>query len=195
MTDIKQLSIHDYPWLVEDGLVPNINELGVVMMKVKVPDDLFEFFYGDDMLSPDDLVDKSDSEKFWVKGDVREDAHITILSGLLTPAYEQKEILNRLMLDWVPPKMLNISSCTKFPDPSGSGEYVAIVALVDEPEQIKEARGRLGYLPHVNTFQEYKPHVTLAYVKPEVADVWVKLMSRFLYRVSTEGELDFGRRK
>jgi len=43
--------------------------------------------------------------------------------------------------------------------------YYCIVANIKVTEELQDAHNRLEFLPHINTFDSYKPHVTIAYIK------------------------------
>ena len=44
-------------------------------------------------------------------------------------------------------------------------EYITVVALVQPTPELVVGNGMLRFLPHIDTFIDYKPHITLAYVK------------------------------
>lgn len=179
MAEIKhEPNIHDYPWLLEaTGIDPNT--LGAVMLPVLLRDGLVEHGFAIGLLSRDDLHVSDNPERFWIKGDVSNDAHITLLYGLLTPAYEQEDLIHRLMSDWTRPAWLPITGYEAFPSPFEDEPYACIVARIgDQGGALAAARGLLEYLPHVNTFPEYKSHATIAYVKPEAAEAWLAFLQR-----------------
>lgn len=146
-------------------------------------------------MSTDDLYYSPDPEKFWVKGDVSEKAHITLLYGLLTPAYEQKGEINRVLDTWDAPEYFIPDNVTFFPSPYPEEPYAAIVVKLDDPA-LEEAHQRLSYLPHVNTFPTYQPHMTLAYVNIAAAQDWMDVLNESSFHIYVkEGELDYGSEK
>ncbi|SNT46710.1 hypothetical protein [Rhodococcoides kyotonense] len=56
------------------------------------------------------------------------------------------------------------------------GESYAIVAHIETTPELVDGHERLTLLPHVQTFSEYKLHLTLAYVEQDqaTADRWVE---------------------
>jgi hypothetical protein len=171
----------------------NINQLGCVMLPVE-PFDLFGEGRSD-LLSQDDLYVSNHPDKFWIKGDVSDRAHITLLYGLMTPAYEQKESIDTVMAGWDRPEYLIPDWVTIFPsrDEEEPG-YAAIVAEVQD-EHLIEANQRLSYLPHISTFPEYRAHMTLAYVKMEQAMKWKDVLNLATFHIYTKEELDYGSEK
>lgn len=105
----------------------------------------------------------------YVKGPVAETgAHATLLYGL-TPddnaGVEQRESVNELL------EGLNLSSVVidtvDFFPPQFNEPYACIIGKLRTDGDLGEANRRLRFLPHIDTFVDYKPHVTLAYVRAE----------------------------
>lgn len=104
----------------------------------------------------------SDEHK-WVNGNVSEDVpHVTVLYGLLRSGKELERHVTTVLEGWVLPgvRIQNVSFFY-----GNNGEYITIIALIEVNNPLKEGHQRLSLLPHINTFGEYKPHITLAYVK------------------------------
>lgn len=170
----------------------NPKELGCVMLPVE-PFDIFGEGR-DQLLDVEDLYVSEDPELWWVNGDVSDKAHITLLYGLLTPAYEQKENIDELLADWDMPEYFVPERIMFFPDPRGEN-YAAIVVEIDDPH-LEEAHARLSYLPHVNTFPKYRSHMTIAYVRLAAAQRWMDVLSDAQFHIYVkEGGLDYGEKK
>lgn len=146
---------HDYPEIYED-LGIDLRTLGCVMLKTEQPDTPF--------IDDEDLYVSPDPAKFWIKGRVAGDSHVTLRYGLL-PSVRQ-EHARRIMDDVNLPRELFVVNLEKFDSPYPDEPYECIVARVSDGDQyLHQANEALSLLPNMNTFSGYKPHVTLAYVR------------------------------
>ena len=104
----------------------------------------------------------------WVAGPVAEaSAHVTAKYGLLTPSFERKEIINDL-IGWPREVSVEVIDIEVFPSPYPDLPYGCLVARLGG-DALREMNAALSVLPHVDSFSTYKPHLTLAYLEPEVA--------------------------
>lgn len=119
----------------------------------------------------------------YVKGPVADTtAHATLLYGL-TPddkaGIDQKQSVDDLL------RGLDLSSVTvDYVDsfaPQFGEPYSCIVAKLQPTGDLEEANRRLRFLPHIDTFLEYRPHVTLAYVNAADADETISKLNAELY--------------
>jgi hypothetical protein len=152
------VTAYDYPAIYERVGMSGPGDLGCIMLDLTpipvtgwLPTDTI-YFYGDDRMA-------------YAKGPVAEHgAHVTLLYGL-TPDAEagvrQRESVDELLAG------LDLSSVTVEDvgdfSPMFGLPYAPIIAHVSSPDLV-EANRRLRFLPHVDTFPDYRPHVTLAYV-------------------------------
>jgi 2'-5' RNA ligase superfamily len=133
-------------------------------------------------LLPRSITFATDPNRPWVRAKVAESgSHVTLLYGLLDPqAAASPDPLNHraagqhltstiyyLLFDLMPLDPVTVTGAAFFPSPGVS--YGAVVLLIDSP-QFREANRRLRFLPHIDTFAEYRPHLTLAYVANEDGD-------------------------
>jgi 2'-5' RNA ligase len=141
-----------------------IGHFGCIMLDVEPID--VQSILGQD----DDWFYYSDKDILrYVKGPVASvQAHATLLYGL-TPndnaGIDQKQSVDELL------KGLDLSSVTvdevdSFP-PQYNEPYGCIVAKLKADDNLLEANRRLRFLPHIDTFLEFKAHVTLAYVNED----------------------------
>lgn len=145
---------------ITDALDIDVSKLGCIMLDTEgIPvREIMSKWVG----SPEDDLYFSDDPKLrYVQGAVGEEtSHLTLLYGLLQPGPEWSEHVTELLED-IDLSRIDIEDVEVFPNV----EYSCIVARVKLTPELKLAHARLQYLPHVNTFPEYKAHITLAYVK------------------------------
>lgn len=108
----------------------------------------------------------------YVKGPVAEtSAHATLLFGL-TPdenaGVKQKNSVDEL-LDGLDLSKVTVDHVDSFPAQFGE-PYACVVAKLKTNGDLGEANRRLRFLPHIDTFVDYVPHVTLAYVSKDDLD-------------------------
>jgi len=181
---------------VADALGIDTRDLGCVMLPVSGLD-LFELL---PQLTPEDLYTSPDPAKFWVKGDVvRDGGHVTLLYGLLEKPWRMLEVVQKALDGWEFPDVVRGYDVDVFPSPYPDEPYDCVVAKVDVSHELLDAHARLSYLPHVNTYPEYTPHVTLAYVQAGQGQRWADILAvgavgdgGILFDVV--GELDLGKR-
>lgn len=176
----KDLNVNDFPDIYNE-LGINVNNLGVVMLDTR------KFYVVDDYAGrfADDLYFATNKQRFWIKGAVAESsAHITLLYGLLRPGLAYKPYIDQVLNGWEWPE-LEITGVGIFSSPYDDEPYDCVVAHIKVTDQLLAGRARLELLPHINTFVEYRPHMTLAYVKRGLGQKWVdSLQSKFIgYRI------------
>jgi 2'-5' RNA ligase len=112
----------------------------------------------------------------WVKGfEVR--SHITLLYGLLKNANTIRWAVDEVLEGWEPGQIV-VDRIGSFPSNLDGEPYACIIGHIRVTAQLLDAHARLSYLPHIDTFWEYKPHVTLGYVHEEFEDVAIKTFSQ-----------------
>lgn len=157
---------HDYEDIYTE-LGIDVNKLGCVMKDI-VP--MSPVFIMDTILAlGDDAYVTNDEDKFWIDGlAIKSNPHITLLYGLLEPAEHYAEHIETL-LDGLPIPSLHVESIGHFDSPHEDESYYCIVAHILRSPELLEAHARLQLLPHIDTYSEFKPHFTLAYIKKDEA--------------------------
>lgn len=168
----KPKSAYDYPAIYE-RIGMRLGHFGCIMLDVapvpvsEILGDPGDWQYGDWFYHS-----HADALRY-VRGPVAEDtAHCTLLYGL-TPddnaGINQRESVDELLAG------LDLSSVTvdhvgHFPGQMGE-PYSCVVAHLDTfGGDLREANRRLRFLPHIDTYPEYRAHVTLAYVHEQHTD-------------------------
>lgn len=140
---------HDFPE-VYDRLGIDLRDLGCLMLNTENP--VEEWIKGEEYISPD-------PKKFWMKGFL-DHWHVTVRYGFL-PGVSADDI--DAVLDFQPlPTRLNITGLEVFPSPYPDEKYDCVVARVDDMA-LDRLNMALGVLPNVNTFAQYKAHITIGY--------------------------------
>jgi 2'-5' RNA ligase len=133
---------------------------------------------------------KNPSQK-WMQGAVGEKiAHVTLLHGLLSKEYQPQ--IERVLADWEAPLFVEIEGIGCFDSVSLGEPYSAIVAHIKLTPELLEARARLAFLPHINTFSIYHPHITLAYVRMQYRDKWLGYLQHNLPLIVPVVGIDYG---
>lgn len=163
------VAARDIPGLY-DGLGVDPESLGCIMIdteSVAVLEHVAE--------AEADIYTSDDSHGQGVAGET--EAHVTLLYGLLENGNVWKDKVDAVLDGWSLPT-IKIDHVGHFE----LGDKIAIVAHVEATPELIDGHERLTLLPHVQTFSEYKPHLTLAYVKPDqaVADKWVAALDQVL---------------
>ncbi len=187
----KQLSAYQFKSVYED-LGYDVGKLGCIMLDIE-PEDLEKRV--SDLLKPEEIYISPDISDH-TNGVVAGTPHVTLLYGLLRSGPEMKKhVLQVLDGGKACPETVRIDGVGSFDSHDAAEPYYSIVAhLVITPELL-ECNTRLKFLPHINTFADYKAHMTLAYIKEDasirdrvVADLNMLLRGRLL---PTKG-LNFG---
>lgn len=169
--------------LIEAFGVPPIDKLGCIMLQVEKVDVSGVIPKEWEYVSPN-------PSQPWIRGLDGGD-HVTLLYGLLKNGNTVRPLVDKVLEGWeLPHPYLNRFDF--FDAPQGE-PYSCIVAHV-RSEGLLDAHRRLSLLPHINTFQEYQPHLTLCYVKKEFrVKALTKIVNFFaIGRTITPVGIDYG---
>jgi len=162
----NQISSRDFPELYDDMEIDTDN-LGCIMLDLK-PMKVMEHMQGHE----DELF----ANPKWDQGAVPAETvpHVTLLYGLLENGNTWKNKVDALLKGWNV-NSVKINHVGYFDTP----DSYAVVAHLEKTSELVDGHERLTLLPHVNTFSEYMPHMTLAYVK-KTANVnnWVSTLNK-----------------
>lgn len=178
--ELSDIAARDFPGLYKE-LGVNEDDLGCIMLDLQ-PFDVLKHI-------PGAQADLYITDEAHSGGAIAEtEAHVTLLYGLLQNGNTIKEQVDKVLNGWKCDSVV-LDMIDSFPVPADAPS-VPIVAKTWTPE-LQDANKRLSLLPHVNTFTEYNPHITLAYVKndPDIVQKWVKALNQVLagMRISATG--------
>ncbi|WP_407107253.1 phage portal protein [Rhodococcus aetherivorans] len=160
----KQVSANDFPGLY-DGLDIDPNDLGCIMLDIEtldvlkhVPEDLHS-----------ELVEATARHDHAMGAVAETEAHVTLLYGLLENGNVWKDKVDAVLSDWSIDSV-KVEEVGYFETP----DSFAVIAHIKKTPELIDGHERLTLLPHIQTFSEYKPHLTLAYVSKDAAiDDWL----------------------
>lgn len=148
------------------------DELGCIMMDTESMD-------VQDILTEEDLYYAKEQDRFWINGIVSDmNCHVTLLFGLIQSGNDWKRYVDALLEDWSL-LSVHIDNVSYFDSPYPDEPYYCLVAKLAISPELLDGNGRLRKLPHVDTFPDYTPHCTIAYIKKDA-----KLRDELLYALN-----------
>lgn len=154
---LMQISARDYPDIYEGtGIDPN--DLGCIMLDLETMPIIEVVGNGAEA----DLVTESTRHDHMMGAVAEREAHVTLLYGLLENGNTWKDKVDSLLEGWSYGGV-KVKDIGYFDLP----ESYAVVAHLEETTDLLEGHNRLTLLPHIQTFSDYRPHVTLAYIKKD----------------------------
>lgn len=129
-------------------------------------------------------------ERFWIKG-MKAGDHITLLYGLLESAHEMRAGVDEVLARWEPGR-LSIASVSSFPSTFEDEPYACIIGHIEKTPELLDAHARLSLLPHIDTHPEYKPHLTLGYVKARYEQAAIECLRVFEGKALRPVGLNYG---
>lgn len=187
----KQLNSHMFEETYKD-LNVNLDELGCVMVDVNPIASMRT------SQIPQENLYTSKKNRPWINGWVAgKTAHVTLLYGLLENAHNIERHIARVLYDWEL-QTVEIDHISYFDSPYNDEDsnYYCIVAHIKVTKELLEGHHRLEFLPHVNTFADYKPHLTICYIKKDekLLRYWLDVLNN-LYagkQLQVRSELNLG---
>lgn len=157
---MKQLNSHQFQDVYKQMDI-NLDKLGCVMLDLDPLDNMWSLEQ-DGFIS---LYKSTNPNRKWIDGwVVSETAHITLLYGLLDNAHNWENPINQVLTGWNMDEV-EIDHISYFDSPYEDENYYCIVAHIKVTDELMEGHQRLEFLPHVNTFTGYKPHMTICYIE------------------------------
>lgn len=136
------------------------NEYGCVMVYLDVDKDKWDSML--DFIEEEDLYQPKDDPTYGKE----KDPHVTILFGLHTdvPLEDVEEEINKISEPSI--KFNGISS---FSNPKFD-----VLKFDVESDDLHKLNKKFREFPHTNDFPNYHPHCTIAYLKPKMAEKYIK---------------------
>ena len=120
----------------------------------------------------------------WLHTPQPKEWHATLLYGLL-PQHVDPMAIDEVLKDW------NAPDAFYSVDPvllGNSDSEFRVIALKLFKSGLKEAHRLLSFLPHINTWPKYTPHVTVAFVKKEY---WIEALTELDVHIRDNGPIHF----
>lgn len=160
---MKQLNSHDFE-SVYQKLNINLDTLGCVMLDIEPLSNMWSLEYDG---SATTLYYAKNKERKWIDGwVVGKVAHITLLYGLLDNAHNWNRHVIKVLDGWEMDEV-EIDHVDYFESPYKDEPYYCLVAHIKVDDKLMEGHQRLEFLPHINTFTGYKPHMTICYIRKD----------------------------
>jgi 2'-5' RNA ligase len=166
MGNKKEVKAHDYKEIYE-MLGYNLSNLGCLMLDTE-PINISYALGMDDgtgIISPSfPAYYAKNKERFWIDGYVADKTpHLTLFYGFLQEAGCFKTHIEKLLKD-TNISTVKISEVSFFDSPYEDEPYYCIVAKIEKTDDLIEAHNKMTLLPNIQTFPDYKPHITIAYI-------------------------------
>lgn len=146
---------HMFPQVYID-LGIDVSGLGCIMLDT-------EPLQVDDIIAEEDLY-FSETMKY-AQGIVSQSVpHCTLLYGLMSSGTAMKKHVDAVLEGWDIDDV-EIAGVSYFESTSEEDPYYCLIAELVVTPALIEGNGRLKFLPSIDTFIGYKPHISLAYIK------------------------------
>jgi hypothetical protein len=134
-----------------------------------------------DIIEEGDLYYANDPEKYPHSNGIRSEKvpHITLLQGLLQPAPELKDAIDKVLSGWEVDSV-TIQEISYFAGADPNEPFDCIIAKLEITDELKEGNDRLQMLPHITMYPgDYRAHISLAYIKrdPERRDTYIAALN------------------
>ena len=113
-------------------------------------------------IQPEDVYDGGDD-----RHGIEDDPHLTLLYGL-EPQITEEEI-KKVFSDFEHEVTLKINGIDTF----NNEEYDVVKLNVEKTPELQKLHDRLSELPNHDSYPEYRPHITISYVKKGTGNKYV----------------------
>lgn len=183
----KEIKAHNYKEVYE-MLGYNLSKLGCLMLDTE-PIILPSYIMQDwetgtqcnfDAFYKSFAYHAKNKDRFWIDGFVSEKTpHLTLFYGFLQEASCFKPHIEKLLND-TNISSVKIEEVSFFDSPYEDEPYYCIIAKVEKTPELLEAHNKMTLLPNIQTFPDYKPHITIAYIKKDgkVRDYFIEDLNK-----------------
>ncbi len=187
---MREIKAHDYKEIYE-MLGYNLSKLGCLMLdteQIKLPSHIIQDWETGAGVNFDTFFKElfmykaNNKERFWIDGYVAEKTpHLTLFYGFLQEAGCYKKHIELLLLN-SKIDLVKIEDVSFFESPYEDEPYYCVVAKVEKTPELLEAHNKMTLLPNIQTFPDYKPHITIAYIKKDetARDIFIEDLKRSL---------------
>jgi len=177
MNDIKA---HDYKEIYT-MLGYNLSKLGCLMLDTEPIKTVYYEIMQDGVTTYFPEYKTKNKDRFWIDGYVADKTpHLTLFYGFLQEAKCYKWHIEKLMED-TSISSVTIEDVDYFESPYEDEKYYCIVAKVAKTPELMYAHNKMMLLPNIQTFPDYKPHITIAYIIKDE-----EIRDRFIQHLKTE---------
>ena len=165
---ISQLNSHQFKEVYEE-LGISLDKLGCIMLDLKPLGNMYSIAFDGPGVA---LYSSKNKDRFWIDGWVADKTpHITLLYGLLDSGKNYEKYVEQVLRGWRL-SSIEIDHIGYFDSPYEDESYYCIVAHIKVTPELLEGHQRLEFLPHVNTFAGYRPHMSIAYISKEQGELY-----------------------
>lgn len=163
-----ELNSHQFPEVYE-CLGIKLDTLGCVMLDLEPLENMYSM---DQEGAAHCLYYSKNPDRKWIDGWIADkEPHITLLYGLLDRGKNIEKHIDKVFEGWVC-EDVEIEEVSYFDSPYSDEPYWCIVAHITKTPELVEGHHRLSFLPHINTYETYKPHMTICYIDKKQGEKW-----------------------
>lgn len=146
------------------------HEFGCVMLALDVP----EWNEITSMIHPDDVYNHPTDPSYGIE----KDPHVTLLYGLHPEVEDSQveDIINKY-------KGQNLSLDILGIDSFQNADFDVVKFNVNPTQELKSINQELSQLPNSNQYPEYKPHITVGYLKPGLSQKYLDPNKRLEHKI------------
>jgi len=147
------------------------HEYGCVMLDLDIPN--WKEIQSE--IHPDDLYHHPTDDSYGLE----DNPHLTILYGTRDNEIEQNDIIEKINEF----KSMNLSFDVVGLDIFSGNDYDVVKFNVEKNRTLQEMFDQLSKFPNSNKFQNYSPHITLAYVKSGMGKKYIDSNKKLNYKI------------